>query len=71
MARFARIVAPRYPHHVTQRGNRRQKTLFSDEDYAEYRRLMGAYCKHCESEVWAYCLMPNHIHLIMVPRRED
>lgn len=68
MARLARIVAPGYPHHVTQRGNRRQPTFFNDEDYAEYRRSMGVFCKRCENEVWAYCLMPNHVHLIMVPR---
>ncbi|MEA3274033.1 MAG: transposase, partial [Pseudomonadota bacterium] len=47
MARLARIVAPEYPHHVTQRGNRRQQTFFCDDDYAEYRRLMATSCGQC------------------------
>jgi len=38
MARVARVVAPGLPHHVTQRGNRRQQVSFTDEDFAEYRR---------------------------------
>ena len=71
MERVARIVAPGYPHHVTQRGNRRQPTFFGDEDYAEYRRLVAASCARCRTQVWAYCLMPNHVHLIMVPEDED
>jgi putative transposase len=71
MARLARIVAPGYPHHVTQRGNRRQQTFFRDEDYAEYSRLLAASCARCETRVWAYCLMPNHVHLILVPSRPD
>ena len=37
MARLARVVAPGIPHHVTQRGNRRQQVFFSDDDYALYR----------------------------------
>ena len=71
MARLARVVAPGLPHHITQRGNRRQTTFFSDEDYAEYRRLMARYCAKCGTQVWAYCLMPNHVHMIMVPADED
>ncbi len=71
MVRLARVVAPGYPHHVTQRGNRRQQTFFCDDDYAEYRHLMAAFCDQCGTQVWAYCLMPNHVHLISVPRDED
>jgi len=71
MARVARVVAPGFPHHVTQRGNRRQQTFFSDEDFAEYRHLMASSCEGCGTQVWAYCLMPNHVHLIMVPGAED
>lgn len=70
MARLRRVVVPGLPHHVTQRGNRRQRTFFSDEDYAEYQRLLSASCRACGTQVWAYCLMPNHVHLILVPADE-
>jgi putative transposase len=71
MARIARVVAPGVPHHVTQRGNRRQETFFSDEDYDAYVDLMAEWCAARGVEVWAYCLMPNHVHLIAVPQSED
>lgn len=71
MARIARVVVPGLPHHVTQRGNRRQPTFFGPEDYAEYVRLIAASCERCGTAVWCYCLMPNHVHLIMVPSTED
>jgi putative transposase len=71
MARIARIIAPGYPHHITQRGNRRQKTFFCKEDYELYRELMSQWCIHYGVEIWAYCLMPNHVHLIAVPRETD
>ena len=71
MARLARVVAPGLPHHVTQRGNRRQKTFFSPGDYRLYRHLMAEWCGREGVEIWAYCLMPNHVHLIAVPERED
>jgi putative transposase len=70
MARLPRIVVPGYPHHVTQRGNRRQKTFFKDTDYRVYIRLMGEWCSKCSVQIWAYCLMPNHVHLIAVPEDE-
>jgi len=71
MARIARVVLPGVPHHVTQRGNRRQQTFFDDEDYAAYLELMAEWCERCGVEVWAYCLMPNHVHLIAVPAGES
>ena len=71
MARIARIIATGIPHHVTQRGNRRMTTFFRDEDYQEYISLMAQWCKKCSVEIWAYCLMPNHVHLIAVPESED
>jgi putative transposase len=42
MARIARIVAPGMPHHITQRGNRRQQTFFTDDDYQQYLTLLSA-----------------------------
>ena len=71
MARMARLVVAGYPHHVTQRGNRRQKTFFCSEDYQYYLELMARFCSEAETEVLAYCLMPNHVHLVMVPGCKD
>ncbi len=59
------------PHHITQRGNRRQPTFFCDDDYAAYLDLMAEWCGEQGVEIWAYCLMPNHTHLIAVPQTED
>jgi putative transposase len=67
MARIARVVLPGYPHHVTQRGNRRQPTFFSEKDYRTYLNLMSRWCRYHQVAIWAYCLMPNHVHLIVVP----
>lgn len=71
MARIARAVAAGYPHHITQRGNRRQQTFFCDEDYKVYISLMSNWCKKFKVEIWAYCLMPNHVHIIAVPESEE
>lgn len=70
MARIARIIAPGIPHHVTQRGNRRMQTFFCDQDYQEYINLMAQWCRRCNVAIWAYCLMPNHVHIIAVPDTE-
>ncbi|QCI67846.1 transposase [Phreatobacter stygius] len=67
MSRLARIVAPGLPHHVTQRGNRRQRVFFEPDDYALYRDLLAQACRKADVAVWGYCLMPNHVHLILVP----
>ena len=71
MARLARLVIPGLPHHITQRGNRRQQTFFCEDDYSAYVELMADWCKERGVEIWAYCLMPNHVHLIAVPQSED
>ena len=55
---------------MCQRGNRRQETFFCDEDCEAYLELMAHWCEECGVEVWAYCLMPNHVHLIAVPAVE-
>lgn len=71
MARLPRLVLPGHPYHVTQRGNRRQQTFFGDEDYALYRDLLAEAAERAEAEIWCYCLMPNHVHVILVPSDED
>ena len=70
MARLARVVAPGYPHHVTQRGNRRQQTFFNERDYRAYKSLLADSCAREGVEIWAYCLMPNHVHLLATPENE-
>jgi len=71
MARIARIVASGVPHHITQRGNRRQPVFFSDLDYQTYLELLLHWSKLEGLEVWAYCLMPNHLHIVAVPHTEQ
>ncbi len=71
MARIARVIASGYPHHITQRGNRRQQTFFCDDDYLTYIELMAQWCKKYQVDIWAWCLMPNHVHLIAVPHSEE
>jgi len=71
MARMARVVIPNYPHHVTQRGNRRQQTFFSETDYQTYLNLLAKAKRKANIEVWAYCLMPSHVHLVVVPEHKD
>jgi len=71
MARLARVVVPGLPHHVTQRGNDRARTFFSDADYGLYRELLAEHCAAANVAVWGWVLMPNHVHLILVPQDED
>lgn len=71
MPRMARVVVPRYPHHVTQRGARGGQTFFEESDYQRYLSLIAEYRIKAEAEIWAYCLMPNHVHFAVVPERAD
>jgi len=71
MARLARVVGAGLPRHVTQRGNRRQQVFFGPADYRHYLDLLATHCAAADVEVWAYCLMPNHVHLILVPHDAD
>ena len=56
MARLARMVLPGVPHHVTQRGNRRERTFFEEGDYALYLDLLADAAERHGVEVWSYCL---------------
>lgn len=71
MARLARVVLPHIPHHVTQRGNGRAQTFFCDEDYQLYRDLLVEHCRGSGVNVWGWCLMPNHVHLVLTPEDPD
>ena len=70
MSRLARIVVPGCPHHVTQRGNRRAAIFFEDGDQEIYRDLLAEQAGRYAVSAWAYCLMPNHVHLILTPADE-
>jgi putative transposase len=69
--RTARVVVAAAPRHVTQRGNNRQQTFFSDAQRRRYLTLLGQYSRLHELRILGYCLMPNHVHLIAAPGRED
>jgi putative transposase len=71
MARLPRIVLPGVPHHITQRGNRRERTFFEDGDYELYLDLLAEAADRADVAIWAYCLMPNHVHVVAVPSDED
>jgi len=71
MPRIARVVAVGEPHHVIQRGNRRQIVFFHDGDKQAYLKILKLHSRLFEFQVWAYCLMDNHVHLIIVPEKED
>jgi putative transposase len=71
MARLPRIVLPGIPHHITQRGNRRERVFFEDGDYALYLDLLSEAAARAQVAIWGYCLMPNHVHIIAVPSDED
>lgn len=71
MARLARAVFEGLPHHVTQRGNGRAQTFFGDDDYQLYRDLLAEHAAQAGVEVWGWVLMPNHVHLILVPGDPD
>jgi putative transposase len=68
MTRSARLVSPECPHHVTQRGNRRQEVFRDDYDRRKFIDLLRQYIARHHVEVWSYVLMTNHIHLIAVPQ---
>ena len=71
MARLARVVLPDIPHHITQRGNRREKVFFDEGDYRFYLDLITGAAKGSKTAIVAYCLMPNHVHFLMIPSHAD
>jgi len=71
MARFARVVATGLPHHVTQRGNARRIIFESDADRLVYLQLLQSNCESYALSVLGFCLMSNHVHLIVVPESAE
>ncbi len=71
MPRTARIVVPNLPYHITQRGNYRQGIFQDNEDRLSYLSWINDYSKKYKLSIFAYCLMDNHVHFIVIPREED
>ncbi|HOD84385.1 MAG: Transposase IS200 like protein [Planctomycetes bacterium ADurb.Bin126] len=71
MARLARVVVPGCPHHVTQRGNRRYDVFWDPRDRDKYETCLLEYARKYGLDIWAYCWMTNHVHLVAVPHREE
>ena len=67
MPRRPRIVIPGTPHHVTQRGNNRQTVFGSVEDRKLYLKLLSQEATRHNVQVLGWCLMTNHVHLILIP----
>jgi putative transposase len=59
------------PYHITQRGNGRQRVFFDAQDHRLYLDLLRGYAEGARLQLWAYCIMPNHVHLIAVPERAE
>jgi len=71
MPRLARNVFPKLPHHITQRGNRREDVFYTDTDKNLYLKWLNEYCQKYNVDILAYCLMTNHVHLVLQPDLAD
>jgi putative transposase len=71
MARIARAVVVNFPHHITQRGNFKQKIVECVEDFLYYLDLLKSRSEIYGMKIWAYCIMENHVHFVAVPMEKD
>ncbi len=71
MPRLARTVFAHVPHHITQRGNRREEIFLTDEDRQVYLTWVTDYAQQHGVDLLGYCLMPNHVHLVAVPSTDE
>ena len=71
MSRIARVVIPGLPHHITQRGNRREDVFSDDADRQAYLNGIRQAFRAYSVRVWAYCFMSNHVHFVAVPEQDD
>ncbi len=71
MPRRARFIIPEYLYHLTQRGNNRQTVFHENKDYILYLKRLEEYSQKYGVKIYAYCLMPNHVHLIAKPLYKD
>ena len=71
MPRRARIVVPGVPWHIIQRGNNRSACFYTDDDYHKYLDTLKEQAEKYDCLIHAYCLMTNHVHLLLTPKHED
>ena len=71
MPRISRVVVPEYPHHITQRGTNRSEIFLEDNDYQHFLVLLGECLEKTRTDLWAYCLMNNHFHLLISPANSE
>lgn len=71
MSRRARVAVPCVPYHVTQRGNRKTHVFLDAEDRHIYLELLREYSRRHELRIWAYSLMTNHVHFVVLPHTES
>ena len=67
MPRMGRVILPRYPHHIVQRGHNRQAVFAEVDDYRRYLNTLREFKNEYGVQVYAYCLMTNHVHLLLAP----
>jgi REP element-mobilizing transposase RayT len=67
MPRFRRVVVPGFPHHVTDRGNRRSNVFLDDSDRLVFLHSLHENAEHHLLRIFAYSLMRNHFHLVCTP----
>jgi len=71
MPRTARLVVPDHPHHIIHRGHNRQPVFVSDDDYRYYLDNLLEWKTKLKCRLYAYCLMTNHVHLIVDPGENE
>jgi putative transposase len=71
MPRLPRTVFAGLPHHVTQRGNRHEPVFFTDDERETYLSWVKEYSDKQQVQILAYCLMTNHVHMVVVPATSD
>jgi putative transposase len=70
MGRPPRLLLPGFPHHIVQRGHNRNAVFVEASDYEYYLANLDEWKQKCAVEVHAWCLMPNHVHLVLTPRKQ-
>lgn len=71
MPRRPRFIRVGLPHHIVHRGNNKQKIFFDESDHVFFTSLIRNISRKCRCVIHAYCLMPNHVHILAVPPQKD
>lgn len=71
MARIRRLFIKSIPQHIVQRGNNHMPVFFASDDYEQYLDFLNDALEKHDVLLHAYCLMPNHVHLLMTPETSD